>query len=139
MPPEEKPKTKIKITKRFTDEQGGRLYAPGEWDVHPAVAHRLIAQGKAARIGGATVPAAPAKTNAEKAPATNPRIPEKKVEEPVTDTPLPEDFPNRGALIVAGFGTVEKLKAPGVKEALGEVKELTPADITKIGLAISKI
>lgn len=138
MPPPETPKVKIKIKARFTDEQGGRLYGPGEWDVDPAVSMRLIASGKATLVGAkAATPAT--KPTGDKAPPANPRIPPAPPTEEVVDTQLPDDFPLKEALVAAGFDTVEKLKAPDVKDALGEVKELTPADITKIGLAISKI
>lgn len=141
MPPVDRPKVKIKITGRFTDEQGGRLYAPGEWDVYPDVAARLVEQGKAKFVNTAEAPALDKAKAANELPVTNPRIPETKDEgtgetEP---TPLPENFPSRDILIEAGFGTVESLKDPDVKEKLAAVKGLGPASITKIGLAISAI
>lgn len=141
MPPTEKTKVAIKITGRFTDEQGGKLYGPGEWQVEPHVAHRLVENGKAKYVDGKTAPA-PAKAATEpSAPTTNPRIPETedegKAEAP--DTPLPDDFPSRDILVEAGYGTVESLKDPDVKDKLAEVKGLGPASITKIGLAISDL
>lgn len=140
----ERPKVKIIITTpgRFTDE-GGQLFGPGEWDVDPAVSMRLIAQGKAKLPAGAKTPApAPAKEPAKtKEPPKNPRIPETNTEgngEP-QETPLPEGFPSQATLAVAGFTTVESLRVDGIKEKLAEVEGLTAADITKIGLAISKV
>lgn len=141
MPPPEKPTVKIKIKTRFVDEQGGQLFGPGIWDVPPAVSMRLVAQGKATVVGAPAIKApAPAKTTTGKPPATNPRIPPvTETEGVVTETPLPEGFPCQATLAVAGLDTVEKLKAPDIKERLAEVEGLTPADITKIGLAISKV
>lgn len=141
MPPENKPKVKIKIVKRFVDEQGGRLFAPGIWEVDPRVSMRLVANGRATLVDppAAATKAAPAKT--PPAPPTNPRIPP--VKEPegdqVTETPLPDGFPCQATLAVAGYSTVESLKVEGIKEKLGEVEGLTPADVTKIGLAIAKV
>lgn len=139
MPPPEKPKVKIRIKTRFVDEQGGRLFAPGDWDVEPAISMRLIASGKATLVGGGGQAAkAPAK-EPPKAPGPNPRIPVKEPEAEVTSTPLPEGFPSQATLAVNGFDSVESLQVPDVKEKLAAIEGLTPADITKIGLAISKV
>lgn len=139
MPPIESPKVKIIITeqRRFTDE-GGQLFGPGEWSVDPAVSMRLIAGGRA-RLAGAPAAKAPAK--APPAPtANNPRIPPPQEPEGEAEpTPLPEDFPSRETLVAAGLDSVEALKAPEIKETLAGIEGLTPAEITKIGLAISKV
>jgi hypothetical protein len=134
----ERPKVKIKIKTRFTDEQGGQLFGPGEWEVDPEVSMRLIAQGRATLVGGA---AKAAQTKEPlKPPPPNPRIPPVETEEgDTTETPLPDDFPSKEVLAGAGFATVESLRVPDVKEKLGAVDGLGAADITKIGLAISKI
>jgi hypothetical protein len=133
------PKVKIKIKTRFVDEQGGRLFAPGIWDVHPSISMRLVANGKATLVGPAPAAKAPGEKALTKAPATNPRIPPAKEPDEVVPTPLPEDFPSRDVLAAAGLDTVEQLQAPDIKETLSGVDGLTPADITKIGLAISKV
>jgi hypothetical protein len=137
-----RPKVKIRIKTRFTDEQGGQLFGPGEWDVDPAVSMRLIAAGRATLVNPPKGEAAAPQTKKEPTkPQTNPRIPPANTEEggEAKETPLPEGFPNQATLAVAGFTTVESLQVPDVREKLAAVEGLTPADITKIGLAISKI
>lgn len=136
MPPTEKPKVKVKITGRFTYER--TLFGPGEWEVAPATAHGLVAEGRATIVGEKAAKA-PAK-EPPKAPPANPRIPPaKEPEEEVTSTPLPEGFPCQATLAVAGYDSVESLRVDGIKEKLEAVEGLTPADVTKIGLAISKV
>lgn len=137
MPPTEQTKIEVRIFKRFT--HGRKLYAPGIWEVDQATANSLVKAGKASLVK------APAKaetkpTTPTKAPDKNPRVPEPKAPEVSTEpTPLPEDFPSREILAEAGFDSVESLKAPGVKEALESIEGLTPAEVTKIGFAISKL
>lgn len=142
MPPITGPKIKIKIRSRFTDELGGQLYGPGEWDVAPVVAHRLVANGRATLVPGPgekpQVKTAPLSGLQGGTPATNPRIPPVKEPEAPTATTLPENFPSRKVLAEAGFDTFESLQGPDIKEELGKVQGLTPAAITKIGLAVSK-
>ncbi len=143
MPPIDKPKVKIKIKSRF--ESNGRLYGPGIWEVDPAVSLRLVREGKATLVNAqpAAAKAPPATSTAKTPPADpakNPRIPpatEPEGDAP-TSTPLPEGFPFQATLAVAGFDSVESLQVPNVKEELAKIETLTPADITKIGLAISK-
>lgn len=135
---------KVKITS-WRGVEGRTSFAPGEWEVDSVTAGNLIAKGRATRVGGAKPvvkkPQADESTGKalENKPVENPRIPEKKEETETGDTPLPEDFPSREVLEAAGFGTVESLKAPDVQEKVAAVEGLTPADVTKIGLAISKI
>lgn len=139
MPPIEKPKVKIIITeqRRFTDE-GGQLFGPGEWNVDPAVSIRLIANGRA-KLANPPATKAQAPKDPPK-PPSNPRIPPvKESEGEVGATPLPEGFPSQATLAVAGYSTVESLKVPDIKEKLQAVEGLTGAEITKIGLAISKV
>lgn len=139
MPPQETKKIDVRISSRFTHLR--RLYSPGVWPVDEKTAAELVAQGRAkyANAPKAQAPAKGGKTE-DGAPPKNPRISEtgEKGDE-VIPTPLPEDFPSREALAKAGFETVESLKTETVKEDLEKVEGLTPADITKIGLAISKI
>lgn len=137
----------IKGQKRFTDE-GGKMFGPGKWSVDPAVSMRLIAQGKAVL---ANAPKGADKAAGEKElgkgkeppkPPANPRVPPPATTEgdgEPTQTPLPEGFPSQATLAVAGFTSVESLRVDGIKEKLEAVEGLTPADVTKIGLAISKI
>lgn len=139
MPPQETKKIDVRISSRFTHLR--RLYSPGVWPVDEKTASDLVAQGLAKY---ANAPKAQASEKGGKsedgAPLKNPRIPETEDKgEEVVPTPLPEDFPSRKALAKAGFETVESLKSETVKEDLEKIKGLTPADITKIGLAISKI
>lgn len=138
MPPIKKETVDVKITRRF--DHNGRLYGPGVWPVTPATAHSLIEAGRATRVGGAPVATKPPATGGNGKPSgTNPRIPPQEPELEPTETPLPEGFPCQGTLAVAGFTTVESLQVPDVKELLEKVEGLTPADVTKIGIAISKV
>lgn len=133
----ERPKVKINIkagTHHFTDE-GGQLFGPGEWSVDPAVSIRLVEQGKAALVGGPGGKAPNTKPNTKTSEPPKEPVPKGGV----TETPLPEGFPCQATLAEAGFTTVESLQVPDVKEKLATVEGLTAADVTKIGLAISKI
>lgn len=116
----------VKITRRFVDN-GGQLFGPGEWDLRPNIADRLIHEGRATRV-----------VDLKPQAKTTPEIPETSLQQ-MTEPDIPVDFPSRATLIVNGITTLEQLKSEGIKEQIEKIPGISTLTITKIGLAITSL
>lgn len=129
---------KINITKRFVDERGGRLLAPGIQEIDDKDAERLIAAGKAVSLSAAEEKAEAALTS-EQAAKTTADAGSQASEGPSEGSDIPAGFPERDILIAGGLDTVKKLKDETAKDKIEALEGISKAKLTKIGLAIEEL